>query len=122
MFVADVPSGNVRGLASGNNLELDEDTGMGTFTLYAPRDAGQGEVARIFVSSGDSEVALTVTFGEERLTPWPPAEGSIDDQMVDAGDLRMVGRPARSPTPICDTLTYTAESDDDGSPPPPLTT
>ena len=85
VFVADVPSGNVRGLASGNNLELDEDTGMGTFTLYAPRDAEQGEVARIFVGSGDSEVALTVTFGDPDATPDPmERDGFAADYTVTA--------------------------------------
>ena len=61
VFVADVPSGNVRGLEPAAAISSwTKDTGMGTFTVFAPRDASQGEVARIFVSSGDSEVALTV--------------------------------------------------------------
>ena len=42
----------------------------------------------------------------------PTAEGSIDDQMVDAGSYVMVDvSDVTSPTLTCDTLTYTAESD-----------
>ena len=101
VFVADVPSGNVRGLASGNNLELDEDTGMGTFTLYAPRDAGQGEVARIFVSSGDSEVALTVTFGETVMMMPPMELGAAMDLTATAnadGSITLMFTPGTSAT------------------------
>ena len=112
VFVADVPAGNVRGLTSGDDLVLDTDTGMGTFTVYAPRDAGQGELARIFVSEGDSEVSGSVTFGEEPPENVAPvAEGSIGDQMVDAGSYVMVDVSGAFSDADMDTLTYSAESD-----------
>jgi hypothetical protein len=96
VFVADVPSGNVRGLDSNNMLELETDTGMGTFTVYAPRDAEQGEVVRFFVSSGDSEVSGTVMFGGEPMMPGMPgmpmnvmAEATSDTEITVSWDAVM---------------------------------
>jgi hypothetical protein len=96
VFVADVPAGNVRGLNRAGDLELDTATGMGAFTLYAPRDASQGEVARIFVSEGDSEVALTVMFGGEPMMPGMPgmpmnvmAEATSDTEITVSWDAVM---------------------------------
>ena len=86
---------------------------MGTFTLFAPRDAGAGRCGHAyFASSGDSEVALTVIFGEEAPENMAPVvEGSIDDQMVDAGSYVMVDVSGAFSDADMDTLTYTAESD-----------
>ena len=61
-------AGNVRGLDSGM-LALDPDTGMGSFTVFAPRDAMDGEVIHIFVGSGDLEETHMATFGAAAPTP-----------------------------------------------------
>ena len=50
-------------------LTLDADTGMGSFTIYAPSNAPDGSTARIFVSAGDVEITHTVTFGEPGAMP-----------------------------------------------------
>ena len=112
VFVADVPSGNVRGLDSNNMLKLDTDTGMGTFTVYAPRDAAPGETIRMFVSSGDSEESSTVMFGEEPSENVTPVAGDAPAaQMVEVGSYVMVDVSGAFSDADMDTLTYTAESD-----------
>ena len=104
VFVADVPSGNVRGLDSNNMLELETDTGMGTFTVYAPRDAEQGEVVRFFVSSGDSEVSGTVMFGGEPMMPGMPGmPGMPMNVMAEATSDTMI------------TVSWESPDDDGGS-------
>ena len=64
-------------LVRGNNLRngilmLDADTGMGSFTIYAPSSATDGSTARIFVSAGDVEITHTVMFGDAPTAPGMP--------------------------------------------------
>ena len=61
VVVPDIAASLVRGLDNGM-LELDMDTGMGSFTIYAPGNAMDGQTARIIVGSGDTETTHTVTF------------------------------------------------------------
>ena len=61
-------------------LTLDKDTGMGTFTIYAPSNAAGGSTARIFVSAGDVEITHTVTFGAAT-----PGEGEMVELMMPTG-------------------------------------
>ena len=51
-----------------NELTLSKTTGMGTFTFVMPRNADDGESFPILVGTGDMQVEITVTAGEE-----PPA-------------------------------------------------
>ena len=71
IVVPDIAESLVRGSELLNGvLTLDKDTGMGTFTIYAPSNAPAGSTARIFVSAGDVEITHTVMFGD---APAPPA-------------------------------------------------
>ena len=64
IVVPDIAESLVRGSELRNGiLTLDSDTGMGTFTIYAPSNAPDGSTARIFVSAGDVEITHTVMFG-----------------------------------------------------------
>ena len=64
VVVPDIAESLVRGRMLDNGvLTLDSDTGMGTFTIYAPSNAPDGSTARIFVSAGDVEITHTVMFG-----------------------------------------------------------
>ena len=78
VVVPDIAQSLVRGsdLVAGT-LTLDEDTGMGTFTIYAPSNAADGSTARIFVSAGDVEITHTVTFGAAT-----PVEGEMPTLMA----------------------------------------
>jgi hypothetical protein len=107
IFIQDLPSGNARGLDSSSMLELVTETGEGTFTIFAPRDAMHGDVIRIFVGD-ETTASKTVMFGGNRA---PMAEGSIDDQMVYVGATVMVDVSGYFSDADMDTLTYTAESD-----------
>ena len=81
VVVPDIAQSLVRGsdLVAGT-LTLDEDTGMGTFTIYAPSNAADGSTARIFVSAGDVEITHTVTFGAAT-----PVEGEMVELMMPTG-------------------------------------
>ena len=58
---------------------------MGTFTLYAPRDAEQGDTPASSSAPATSEVALTVTFGDPDATPDPMETDEFTaDYTVDA--------------------------------------
>ena len=82
VFVADVPQGNVRGLDGGNNLKLRADTGMGTFTVFSPRDAQQGDPLRVFI--GDNTTPdHTAMFGDD---PDPDAVDPPTDTTVPADE------------------------------------
>ena len=73
VVVPDIAQSLVRGsdLVAGT-LTLDADTGMGTFTIYAPSNAPDGSTARIFVSAGDVEITHTVMFGMALTEPGMP--------------------------------------------------
>ena len=71
VFIQGLIPGNVRGLDSSNNVTLDADTGMGSFTIYSPPGTVDGATVRIFVGSGDNEVSHIVMFGEPGVTPDP---------------------------------------------------
>ena len=73
VVVPDIAESLVRGseLLDNGVLTLDEDTGMGSFTIYAPANVTAGSTARIFVSAGDVEITHTVTFGDPDATPDP---------------------------------------------------
>ena len=107
VFVQGLVPGNTRDLDNGM-LDLDDDTGMGSFSVYAPPGTVVGQVIRIFVSSGDSEAQHSVTFGMNLM----PMGAAIDDVMMVIGD-----DPMMVPTSFSDaeggTLTYEAESSDD---------
>jgi hypothetical protein len=63
VFIQGLTPGNTRDIMNGM-VTLEEDTGMATFTVYAPPGVVQDQVIRIFVGSGDSEAVHTVMFGE----------------------------------------------------------
>ena len=67
VFIQGLPDGNTRNL-DGDMLMLDEDTGMGTFTIFAPNSAENGDTIRIFVASGGMETQHEVTFGAADTT------------------------------------------------------
>ena len=72
IVVPDIAQSLVRGSELLNGvLTLDKDTGMGSFTIYAPANVTAGSTARIFVSAGDVEITHTVTFGDPDATPDP---------------------------------------------------
>ena len=72
IVVPDIAESLVRGSELLNGvLTLDKDTGMGSFTIYAPANVTAGSTARIFVSAGDVEITHTVTFGDPDATPDP---------------------------------------------------
>ena len=78
IVVPDIAESLVRGsMLDAGTLTLDEDTGMGTFTIYAPSNAADGSTARIFVSAGDVEITHTVTFGAAT-----PGEGEMPTLMA----------------------------------------
>ena len=73
VVVPDMAESLVRGRMLDNGvLTLDADTGMGSFTIYAPSNAPDGSTARIFVSAGDVEITHTVMFGEALMMPGMP--------------------------------------------------
>ena len=53
----------VTGLNASRMLELDEDTGVGTFTVYAALDAVDGAAGRIIVGPADNLTILPISFG-----------------------------------------------------------
>ena len=70
VVVPDIAQSLVRGSELLNGvLTLDADTGMGSFTIYAPANVTAGSTARIFVSAGDVEITHTVTFGDPGAMP-----------------------------------------------------
>ena len=78
IVVPDIAQSLVRGSELLNGvLTLDEDTGMGSFTIYAPSNAPDGSTARIFVSAGDVEITHTVTFGEGRRNAADRPDGEM---------------------------------------------
>ena len=95
VVVPDIAESLVRGRMLDNGvLTLDADTGMGTFTIYAPSNAPDGSTARIFVSAGDVEITHTVTFGEAGAMP--PTDGTTDpmDHMFTAMYSVMADSPS----------------------------
>ena len=81
VVVPDIAESLVRDRMLNNGvLTLDSDTGMGTFTIYAPSNAADGSTARIFVSAGDVEITHTVTFGAAT-----PGEGEMVELMMPTG-------------------------------------
>lgn len=57
---------------STEELTLDENTGMGTFTFVMPRDAEDGEPFSILIGDGDMQVEVLVTVGDETMAPGMP--------------------------------------------------
>ena len=87
VVVPDIAESLVRGTKlDDGTLTLDADTGMGTFTIYAPSNAPDGSTARIFVSAGDIEITHTVMFGEALMMPGMPmnvmAEATSHDMIT----------------------------------------
>ena len=60
----------VVGTDTSNQVELDADTGVAEFTVYASLDADDGDSGRIIARSGDLEQILPITFGD--ATPTMP--------------------------------------------------
>ncbi len=84
IFIQGLAQGNTRNLSNGV-LTLDADTGMGTFIVFAPNGATQGQVLRFFI--GDSTSAdHTVAFGMNSM----PMSAGIDDVMMTMGDDPMM--------------------------------
>ena len=86
VFIQGLTAGNVRNLPADGNLKLDTDTGTGTFTIYAPNGAMNGDTVRIFVGSGDMEQSHEVMFGMNRY----PMGADIADVMMTMGDDPMM--------------------------------
>ena len=91
--IAEQPGARVR-IASNGVLTLDKDTGMGSFTIYAPSNAPDGSTARIFVSAGDVEITHTVMFGmAPSMAPGMPmnvmAEATSHDMITVSWDAVM---------------------------------
>ena len=70
VFIQGLASGNTRYITNGM-IDIDPDTGMGEFIVYAPNSAMDADVIRIFVSTGDMEKMHEVTFGDPDATPDP---------------------------------------------------
>ena len=84
VFIQGLASGNTRYITNGM-IDIDPDTGMGEFIVYAPNSAMDADVIRIFVSTGDMEKMHEVTFGEPGVTPGPdPTDEFTADYTVDA--------------------------------------
>ena len=111
VVVLGVESSYVSGLDSDNMLEIKN--GSGSFEIFTPVDAEQGDSALILVRTGGSEVVRhAFMFGEEPPENVAPmAEGSIADQTVYVGATVMVDVSGAFSDADMDTLTYTAESD-----------
>ena len=90
VFIQGLTAGNVRGLTNGM-VVLDEDTGMGSFNVYAPPTATQGHVIRIFVGTGDIEVMHTAMFGDDPGTTPDPMEELTAPMNVDASYVPLTG-------------------------------
>ena len=86
VFIQGLTPGNVRGLTAGGMLDLDDDTGMGSFTIYSPPGTVDGATVRIFVGEGDLEASHTVVFGMNNL----PMGADIADVMMTMGDDPMM--------------------------------
>ena len=91
VVVPDIAESLVRGRMLDNGvLTLDADTGMATFTIYAPSNAPDGSTARIFVSAGDVEITHTVMFGDAPMMPGMPmnvmAEATSDTEITVSWD------------------------------------
>ena len=56
----------VTGLNASRMLELDEDTGVGKFTVYAALDATHGSAGRIIVGPADNLTIVSISFGSNR--------------------------------------------------------
>ena len=56
----------VTGLNASRMLELDEDTGVGKFTVYAALDATHGSAGRIIVGPADNLTIVSISFGGNR--------------------------------------------------------
>ena len=85
VFIQGIAPGNTRGISPSGIVDLDEDTGTGTFAIYAPNGAMDGDTIRIFVGSGDMEQMHEVTFGEPGATPGPMETDEFTaDYTVDA--------------------------------------
>ena len=98
----------VTGLTASRQLELDKETGMGSFTVYAALDATHGNAGRIIVGPSDNLTILNISFGENRA---PMAGAAIADRTVDAGSMVMV--QSNFSDLDGDMLSYTAMSDDE---------
>ena len=84
VFIQGLASGNTRYITNGM-IDIDPDTGMGEFIVYAPNSAMDADVIRIFVSTGDMEQLHEVTFGDPDATPDPmERDGFTADYTVDA--------------------------------------
>ena len=93
-----MPNGNTRNLDATSMLTLNKDTGRGTFTIFVPNTAEDGDTIRIFVASGDMEQQIEVTFGEPGVTPGPdPTErdGFTADYTVTATSDRRLQNGGR---------------------------
>ena len=86
LFIQGLTPGNVRGLTAASMLDLDDDTGMGSFTIYSPPGTVDGATVRIFVGEGDLEASHTVVFGMNNL----PMGADIADVMMTMGDDPMM--------------------------------
>ena len=104
VFIQGLPNGNTRNLDATSMLTLDKDTGRGTFTVFVPNNAEDGDTIRIFVASGAMEQQIEVTFGEPGVTPGPdpmddmftamhtvmatsPSSGMVDVSWMMGGDF-----------------------------------
>ena len=86
VFIQGLASGNTRYISNGM-IDIDPNTGMGEFIVYAPNSAMDADVIRIFVSTGDMEKMHEVTFGEPGVTPGPGADGWVHRGLHRGRDL-----------------------------------
>ena len=84
-FIQGLAPGNTRYISNGM-IDIDPDTGMGEFIVYAPNSAMDGDVIRIFIATGDMEVPHTVMFGMNNL----PMGADIADVMMTMDDDPMM--------------------------------
>ena len=81
----------VVGIDTSSQVELDEDTGMAEFTVYASLDADNGDPGRIIARSGELQDILSITFGMEEPPPPPPLGApSIDSAMSEAAGMATI--------------------------------
>ena len=99
----------VTNLDAVGNLILNTNTGMGSFEIFAPLDAKDGDTGRIIVGSGTFQQIKSITFEVENTAPMVGSD--IDPVNMTVGD-----DPMMVPTDFTDAdgdiLTYSVDSSD----------
>ena len=120
VVVRGVGQNDIRGLSDGK-VKLDQHTGEGTFRIFTPLTASNGDQALIIIGSGDTEITHPITFGEPPMAPGMPmnvmAEATSDTEITvswespaDDGGSAVTGYVLQSKTGTMDFMTIAASS------------